>query len=520
MAVGESSQSGCYFDVSMSDIDVNILYHMVDAYGSSSWNSWIPKDLVSQIGNLKTRNEMWETIKTHNLGADRVKEARLQTVIMELENLKMSDNDTIDAYVTKVSGISPKSATLGEVMSKHKQCIKKESKKKIKKILKRIFFMLGPDIPTRIMTQAEEEDVAHTLEVVDEVEVKDMVRATRKTKYIHFDSKFPEQNRNHEVNLNEAQEKGVYHEEGMFFMMNHIKETIFINEEKYTSTKSESNTDNGDDVWYFDNGASNHMTGIEVSQGNGFVEIKQERYARKILKKLGILKQSVCTDHNAQATISGYDISIRGIEVSQGNGFVEIKQERYARKILKEAHMEDCNATLCPIELRLKLSKAEDEPESIHAKSKRITCSCYQSNIRYLKGTTSFGIKYKRGNDMRLVRYSSHNVDIHDGWSTIGHVFYLGTSPITWCSQKQTTVALSSCEAKFMAATAVACQAIWLREVMAEVMKNEQVIVEHVCEENQKADPLTKALARIRFKEMRLLLSEQELPSSTQKFKV
>nr|GEV77958.1 hypothetical protein [Tanacetum cinerariifolium] len=318
MAVGESSQSGCYFDVSMSDIDVNILYHMVDAYGSSSWNSW---NLVLQIGNLKTGKEMWETIKTHNLGADRVKEARLQTVITELENLKMSDNDTIDAYVTKLSGISPKSATLGEVMSKHKQCIKKESKKKIKKILKRIFFMLGLNIPTRIMTQAEEKDVAHTLEVVDEVEVKDMVRATRKTKF----NMTP---RNHDDNEQ--------------------KETIFINEEKYTPTKSESNTDNGDDVWYFDNGASNHMTG----NYSYFSELNENIIGRV---RFG--------DGPSQATISGYDISIRGIEVSQENGFVEIKQERYARKILKEARMEDCNATLCPIQLRLKLSKAKDEPE-------------------------------------------------------------------------------------------------------------------------------------------------------------
>ncbi|GJR96031.1 hypothetical protein Tco_0268205 [Tanacetum coccineum] len=138
--------------------------------------------------------------------------------------------------------------------------------------------------------------------------------------------------------------------------------------------------------------------------------------------------------------------------------------------------------------------------------------------LRYLKYTTSFGIKHKQGNEMRLVGYSSHNVDIDDGRSTTGHVFYLGTSPITWCSQKQTTVALSSCEAEFMAATAAACQAIWLREVLTEVTKNEQVIVEHVFGENQRAGPLTKALACIRFKEMRSLLGVQELPSSTQKF--
>nr|GEU68695.1 ribonuclease H-like domain-containing protein [Tanacetum cinerariifolium] len=109
-----------------------------------------------------------------------------------------------------------------------------------------------------------------------------------------------------------------------------------------------------------------------------------------------------------------------GIQVSQGKDCVEIKQERYAMKILKEAGMEDCNPALCPMEPGLKLSKEEDEPEI----------------LRYLKCTTSFGIKYKRGDDMRLVGYSSHNVDIDDGQSTTEHVLYFGTSPITWCSQK------------------------------------------------------------------------------------
>nr|GEW12290.1 uncharacterized protein [Tanacetum cinerariifolium] len=80
----------------------------------------IPEDLVLQIRNLKTRKEMWGAIKTCNLGANRVKEAMLQTLITDFENLKMSDNDTIDAYAAKLSCIASKSATLGEVMSELK----------------------------------------------------------------------------------------------------------------------------------------------------------------------------------------------------------------------------------------------------------------------------------------------------------------------------------------------------------------------------------------------------------------
>ncbi|GJV61662.1 hypothetical protein Tco_1467762 [Tanacetum coccineum] len=65
-------------DAKKNNIVKGLLFHL------------IPEDLVLQIGNLKTRKEMWEAIKTHNLGADRVKEARLQTLITKFENLKMS----------------------------------------------------------------------------------------------------------------------------------------------------------------------------------------------------------------------------------------------------------------------------------------------------------------------------------------------------------------------------------------------------------------------------------------------
>nr|KAJ0196411.1 hypothetical protein LSAT_V11C700384790 [Lactuca sativa] len=147
----------------------------------------------------------------------------------------------------------------------------------------------------------------------------------------------------------------------------------------------------------------------------------------------------------------------------------------------------------------------------------------------------------------RLIGYSdsSHNVDPDDGRSTTGHIFYHASSPITWCSQKQDTVALSSCEAEFMAATTSACQAIWLQDLLGEIMnkaqekvilrvdnksaieltknpvfhgrskhihtrfhfirncvEREQVEVENIPGGEQRADILTKPLARTKFKEM------------------
>ncbi|GKE36601.1 pol polyprotein [Tanacetum coccineum] len=79
-------------------------------------------DVVDPGSDYAKKNniEMWEAIKTRNLGIDRVKEARLQTLISEFENIKMLDNGTTDEYAAKLSGIASKSATLREVMSEHK----------------------------------------------------------------------------------------------------------------------------------------------------------------------------------------------------------------------------------------------------------------------------------------------------------------------------------------------------------------------------------------------------------------
>ncbi|GJZ74312.1 uncharacterized mitochondrial protein-like protein [Tanacetum coccineum] len=54
-----------------------------------------------------------------------------------------------------------------------------------------------------------------------------------------------------------------------------------------------------------------------------------------------------------------------GIEVSQGNDCIEIKQERYTMKILKEPGMEDCNPALCPMEPRLKLTLPDSRNDNI-----------------------------------------------------------------------------------------------------------------------------------------------------------
>lgn len=87
--------------------------------------------------------------------------------------------------------------------------------------------------------------------------------------------------------------------------------------------------------------------------------------------------------------------------------------------------------------------------------------------FRYVKGTLDYGLVYSKGSGNYILSgFSDSDLagNLEDRKSTGGMAFYLNESLITWVSQKQRCVALSSCEAEFMAGTAAACQGVWLRK--------------------------------------------------------
>ncbi|XP_056158421.1 secreted RxLR effector protein 161-like [Syzygium oleosum] len=91
--------------------------------------------------------------------------------------------------------------------------------------------------------------------------------------------------------------------------------------------------------------------------------------------------------------------------------------------------------------------------------------------LRYLKGTSSLGLFYKKGERSDLLGFtdSDYAGDMDDRKSTSGYVFMLGSGAVSWCSKKQPIVTLSTTEAEFVAATSSACQAIWLRKILGEL---------------------------------------------------
>jgi hypothetical protein len=90
--------------------------------------------------------------------------------------------------------------------------------------------------------------------------------------------------------------------------------------------------------------------------------------------------------------------------------------------------------------------------------------------LRYIAGTLDHGCAYTRGNGApELLGYSDsdHAGDIDDRKSATGVIFFLGGSPVSWQSQKQRVVAISSCEAEYVATTTAAWQEVWLEDCSA-----------------------------------------------------
>ncbi|KAG6481981.1 hypothetical protein ZIOFF_058605 [Zingiber officinale] len=172
-----------------------------------------------------------------------------------------------------------------------------------------------------------------------------------------------------------------------------------------------------------------------------------------------------------------------GIEVEQQKSRILLRQLAYAKKILSQFKMADCNVTKHPMEPKTQLHK-DLEGTPIDATEYRHIIGC----LRYLLHTR-LDLSYSVG---MASRYMERPTIMHHK-----------------NSQKQKTVALSSCEAEFMAAATAACHSLWLRSLASELISVEPKPFVNTGE--QRADALTKALPGVKLAAMRHLLGVHDL---------
>ena len=201
-----------------------------------------------------------------------------------------------------------------------------------------------------------------------------------------------------------------------------------------------------------------------------------------------------------------------GIQVVRDRGAksITLSQTNYLSVVLERFNMQDCNGTTIPLDPNLKLSRG-DEPKSIEEGDAMSLVPYRQAigSIMYAMVSTrpDLGVAIGRLSQFmqnpglahwtavkRVLRYLKHSLSaklhyqcVEDGgtlygycdsdWggdvdsrrSTSGYAFMLAGGCISWCSKKQATVALSSTEAEYMAATQAAKEATWLRTFLKEL---------------------------------------------------
>lgn len=91
--------------------------------------------------------------------------------------------------------------------------------------------------------------------------------------------------------------------------------------------------------------------------------------------------------------------------------------------------------------------------------------------LKYLKGTRMQGIVYGGEDELKILGYSDSDWagDKESRKSTSGYIFMLNGGPVSWCSKRQSTMALFSTEAEYIALTLAAKEATWLRLLLAKL---------------------------------------------------
>ena len=191
-----------------------------------------------------------------------------------------------------------------------------------------------------------------------------------------------------------------------------------------------------------------------------------------------------------------------GVQFDQGPTGMAVHQTEYAMSILTMFNMEACTPSFTPFPDGLTLSKdtrtppvdariyrmlvgkllflTKTRPDIAHAVGvisrfmqtpQEAHLQAAKHILRYVRRYPNLGLFYKQGGENQLHGYTDadYGQDADDRISVGAYIFFLGESPVSWNSKKQSSTSRSSCESEYRALAQCSCEAIWIRRLLSEL---------------------------------------------------
>ncbi|KAK1558009.1 hypothetical protein QYE76_048184, partial [Lolium multiflorum] len=183
---------------------------------------------------------------------------------------------------------------------------------------------------------------------------------------------------------------------------------------------------------------------------------------------------------------------ILGIKIyrDRSRRLIGLSQSTYLDKILKKFRMDESKKGFLPMLPGKVLSKTqgpataeERERMSQIPYASAVGSIIYQSDpgmehwttvkniLKYLKRTKDMFLCYGGDQELVVTSYTdaSWNTDPDDSKSQSGYVFILNGAAVSWASSKQCTVAKSSTESEYIAASEASSEAVWMKRFIVEL---------------------------------------------------
>ena len=195
-------------------------------------------------------------------------------------------------------------------------------------------------------------------------------------------------------------------------------------------------------------GELTYFLGLQVKQMDSVIYINQVKYARNLVKRLGLDNATHARTPMAANAKFTSDPSGEFVDVTLYRSMIECLLYLTASRPDIAFGVGVC-------------SRFQSNPKVSHLNAiKRI--------IKYVGGTCDYGLFYSKGSNLPLVGFSdsdwASNTD--DRKSTTGGCFYVGANLVAWMSKKQNFVSLSTAEAKYIAAGSCCSQLLWMKKLL------------------------------------------------------